>query len=231
MVLRKHRNLTPSSPLQHRQITTMPSQYQADDDNLSIASTLVPSDSASTSTPRAEEPRTTLTGRPIKYEHDSLSNTVSGESFYAVPNTLPPGYTDKSLVHIPIKTALYLPPATQPETVENDVKRSPPRKGSAFSRLSSKLQNGIATNNSDADGMKIVAMSRGDYLRYWAKGADGNFKDNVVEPPEGRAKWLANALERQEREGLGKPTMQRTKGTYSRAAVVDAAGALIGSLT
>jgi hypothetical protein len=206
----------------------MPSQHQADADNLSIASTLVPSDSTSTSRP--EESRTTLTGRPIKYQHDSLSNMSSGESPYAVANTLPPGYTDNSLVHIPIKTALYLPPAPQAEAVENDVKH-PPHKGSAFSRFSSKLQNGIATKTNDADEMKIVAMSRGDYLRYWAKGADGNFKDNVVEPPEGRAEWLANALERQEREGLVKPNPRMSKGTYAGAAAVSAAGALIGGIS
>jgi hypothetical protein len=206
----------------------MPSQHQADSDNLSIASTLVPSDSTSTSRP--EEPRTTLTGRPIKYQHDSLSNMSSGESPYAVANTLPPGYTDNSLVQIPIKTALYLPPAPQPEDVENDVKRSPPHKGSTFSRLSSKLQNGIATKTNDADEMKIVAMSRGDYLRYWAKGADGKFKENVVEPPEGRAEWLANALEKQEREGLVKPNPRMSKGSYAGAAAVGAAGALITSI-
>ena len=135
-----------------------------------------------------------------------------------------------SLVHIPIKTALYLPPAPQAEAVENDVKH-PPHKGSAFSRFSSKLQNGIATKTNDADEMKIVAMSRGDYLRYWAKGADGNFKDNVVEPPEGRAEWLANALERHEREGLVKPNPRMSKGTYAGAAAVSAAGALIGGIS
>jgi hypothetical protein len=209
------------------------SHARADDDNLSIASTLVPSTSPSTSASRPEQTRTTLTGRPLKYEHDTLSNTISGESFHAVTNTLPPGYTDNSLVHIPIKTAAYLTPATQThsENVENDVKRPPPPKASVLSRLSSKLQSGIATKTNDANDMKIVAMSRGDYLKYWAKGEDGNFKDSVVEPPEGRAEWLANALERQEREGLGKPTMQRTKGTQSRAAVFGAAGALIGSVT
>ena len=73
-------------------------------------------------------------------------------------------------------------------------------------------------------------MSRGDYLKYWAKGEDGKFKEGVVEPPEGRAEWLANALERQEREGLGKVMPQRkTMGTQNRAAVFGAAGQLIGS--
>ena len=197
-----------------------------DDDSLSIASTLVPPSSHSGS-----EDRPTLTGRPLQYEHDSLSNTVSGESFLVGANTLPPGYTDSSLVHIPIKTALYLAPTTQSQDVENDAKRTPPRKGSALSRLSGKLQNGIVAKTNDADGMKIVAMSRGDYLKYWVKGENGDFKNGVVEPPEGRAEWLANALERQEREGLGKPTMQMTKGTNSRANVFGAAGALISSLS
>lgn len=193
---------------------------------MSIASTLVPSSSTS-----GPEERTTLTGRPLRYEHDSLSNTVSGGSFLVGANTLPPGYTDSSLVHIPIKTALYLAPTAQSQNLENDVKRSPPRKGSALSRLSSKLQNGIATKTNDTDDVKIVAMSRGDYLKYWAKGENGEFKDGVVEPPGGRAEWLANALEKQEREGLGKPPMQMTKGTYSRANVFGAAGALISSIS
>jgi hypothetical protein len=202
------------------------SSHSRADDNLSIASTLVPSSSTS-----GLEERTTLTGRPLRYEHDTLSNTVSGESFLVGANTLPPGYTDSSLVHIPIKTALHLAPATQSQEVQNDAKRSPPRKGSALSRLSSKLQNGIATKTNDADHVKIVAMSRGDYLKYWAKGENGEFKEGVVEPPGGRAEWLANALEKQEREGLGKPPMQMTKGTYSRAAVFGAAGALISSIS
>jgi hypothetical protein len=190
---------------------------------MSIASTLVPSSSTS-----GPEERTTLTGRPLRYEHDSLSNTVSGESFLVGANTLPPGYTDSSLVHIPIKTAAYLAPAAQSQEVENDVKRSPPRKGSVLSRLSSKLHGGVASGQSDADGMRIVAMSRGDYLKYWVKGEDGGFREGVVEPPGGRAEWLANALERQEREGLGKPTPQMTKGTEGRAAAFGAAGAMIG---
>lgn len=200
--------------------------HSQEDDNMSIASTIVPSIS-----PSEPQARTTLTGRPLRYEHDSLSNTVSGESFLVGANTLPPGYTDSSLVHIPIKTAAYLAPSTQLQDAENDVKRSPPRRGSALSRLSSKLSSGIATKTNDADDMKIVAMSRGDYLKYWAKGENGEFKEGVVEPPEGRAEWLANALERQEKEGLGKPTMQMTKGTYSRAAVFGAAGALISPLS
>lgn len=210
----------------------MSSHPQADD-AMSTASTLVPSTSTST------QPRTTLTGRPIKYEHDSLSNILSGESSHVGANTLPPGYTDSSLVHIPIKTADYLSPTaqtqteTQPQYLQSDVKREQPRKGSVFSRISSKLSTSSGCNSSgkDADALKIVAMSRGDYLKYWAKGEDGKFRDDVVEPPGGRAEWLADAIERQEREGLGKVTAQRTKGTEGRAGAFGAAGALIGGVS
>lgn len=165
----------------------MMSSFPKSDDAMSTASTLVPS---------SQEPRTTLTGRPIKYEHDTLSNTVCGESFLVGANTLPPGYTDNSLVHIPIKTAEYLAPATSTQHYDNDVvKREQPKKGSVFSRLSSKISG--AGSGKDADELKIVQMSRGEYLKYWAKGDDGKFRDDVVEPEEGRAVWLANALERQ----------------------------------
>lgn len=197
------------------------------DDTLSTTSTLDPSSS------QAQEPRTTLTGRPIKYSHDTLTNTLCGESFLIGANTLPPGYTDTSLVHIPIKTAEYIGPAanyTQAQNLGNEVKREQPKKGSVFSRFSSKISGGASGSGKDDGGLKIVAMSRGEYLKYWAKGEDGRFRDGVVEPEEGRAEWLANALERQEREGVGKVTPQRTKGTEGRAGAFGAAGAMIGGV-
>jgi hypothetical protein len=202
----------------------MPS-HPPSDDAMSTASTLVPE----------PQSHTTLTGQPIHYEHDSLSNILSGNGFGACgvgANTLPPGYTDSSLVHIPIKTAAYLAPTSATQNLGNDVKHSPPRKahGSVFSRLSSKISGGVASHNDEADELRIVAMSRGDYLRYWAKGNDGKFKEGVVEPPEGRAEWLATALERQEREGLGKVTPQRTKGTYGPAETFASAGSMITGL-
>ena len=33
-------------------------------------------------------------------------------------------------------------------------------------------------------------MTRGEYLRYWAKGEDGKFLPSVVEPAEGRRAWI-----------------------------------------
>lgn len=194
------------------------STYSRPDDTMSTTSTLVPQ----------AEVRTSLTGRPIKYEHDNLTNMLSGESSMVGANSLPPGYTDSSLVHIPIKTAQYLNVAKISES-ENPIKREQPRKGSVFSKLTNKITRN--KDDKDTDEMKIVAMSRGDYLKYWAKGDDGKFRDDVVEPPEGRAEWLKMALERQEREGFGKITTEkRTKGTEGPASSFGAAGAMIGGV-
>lgn len=194
------------------------SGYPKSDDKMSTASTLV----------SQPEVRTSLTGRPIKYEHDNLTNMLSGESWNVGANSLPPGYTDTSLVHIPIKIAQYLNAAKISES-KNPIKREQPRKGSVFSKLTNKITGN--KDEKDADEMKIVAMSRGDYLKYWAKGDDGKYRDDVVEPPEGRAEWLRMALQRQEREGFGKITTERrTKGTEGPASSFGAAGAMIGGV-
>lgn len=210
----------------------MPARPLSDTDAMSTASTLVPSQE-----PAQQQVRTTLTGRPIVYQPDNLSNLWTDSSFQAGANTLPPGYTDSSLVHIPIKTAQYLEPqATEQQQgyeLGNDVIKpsQKTKKGSVFSRLSGKISShGNSSSSKDSDQLKIVAMSRGDYLKYWAKGEDGKFRDDVVEPPGGRAEWLARALERQEREGLGKVTPQHTRGTYGSATAFGAAGAMIGGV-
>lgn len=33
-------------------------------------------------------------------------------------------------------------------------------------------------------------------FRYWAKGDDGKFLPNVVEPPQGRREWVKDQLEK-----------------------------------
>jgi hypothetical protein len=196
---------------------------------MSTASTLVPqSTSASRSTPT----RTTLTGNPITYKHDNLSNMESGMGCSSVgANTLPPGYTDNSLVHIPIKTGEYLhaatPAASEPPS---EIKREKSGKG-VWDRISKRVSGDHESGKKDDGGLKVVAMSRGDYLKYWAKGEDGEFKAGVIEPEEGRAEWLTRALERQEREGLGKVTSRRTQGTEGPAGAFAAAGQLIGSVS
>lgn len=158
---------------------------------MSTASTFVPDGSS------GPQVRTTLTGRPIKYEHDTFSNMMTDGSFgdgMSGANLLPPGYTDSSLVHIPIKVGEYLSPTRSP-SIGNDVKREQPRKGSVWSRISHTVSGD--SKGKTEDGLRIVQMSRGDYLKYWAKGEDGEFREGVVEPPEGRAEWLCRALEKQ----------------------------------
>lgn len=206
--------------------------------------------------------RTTLTGRPIESHHDSLSglltegSIVGGASVGA--NLLPPGYTDSSLVHIPIRVGDYLPisqtTASASSDVDsemspaydlgNDVKREPSRKESVWSRVSKRV-GGCGKSSSRAgsgsgqgskdDGLRVVDMSRGDYLKYWAKGEDGKFRDGVVEPPGGRAEWLAGMLERQDGEKgkVGGSVAERkaSRGTEGRASAVSAIGGAIGSVS
>jgi hypothetical protein len=205
----------------------MSPHHQEDDtmSTMSTTSTLVPP----TPEKQHQQQRTTLTGRPIQpYSHDTLTNMFCGESFQVGANTLPPGYTDTSLVHIPIKVIEYLGPNLSQDPGNDPVKREP-RKGSVFSRLSSKLS-GSGHGGKDTDGLRVVAMSRGDYLKYWAKGEDGKFLDSVVEPPGGRAEWLASALEWQDREGMPKARPQRTKGTEGGGVALAGIAAMVGNL-
>jgi hypothetical protein len=197
---------------------------------MSTASTLVVPTPASQPTTTT---RTTLTGNPITYKHDNLSNMQSGMGCSRVgANTLPPGYTDNSLVRIPIKTGEYLHAATSATSSEppGEIKREKSGKG-VWEKISKRVSGGHDGSKKDGGGLKVVAMSRGDYLKYWAKGEDGNFRAGVIEPEEGRAEWLARALERQEREGLGKVASRRTQGTEGSAGAFAAAGQLISSVS
>ncbi|EME48474.1 hypothetical protein DOTSEDRAFT_67495 [Dothistroma septosporum NZE10] len=132
-----------------------------------------------------DEPRTTLTGQPIpQQQHSSLSSMTYSEGGIGVTsaagaNLLPPGYTDSSMVRVPIKTADYASPSF------HDIK--PEKRRSFFSKLK--------TGSSSEVEVKVIAMSRLEYLKYWVKGEDGKFRADVVEPPEGRAAWVRMQLE------------------------------------
>lgn len=132
------------------------------------------------------EPRTTLTGKPLDYSHDALTNIMFSDVGFvggdnaAGANLLPPGYTDKSAVRIPIKLS-----DIEGEPVKQEKKRG-------FFR---KMSNALSINAKSGDDFKVVTMSRGDYLKYWAKGDDGQFLPNVEEPPEGRREWVRKQLE------------------------------------
>ena len=154
---------------------------------------------------KQQEERTSLTGGQIKYKHDHHSGMMLGDGGgWAAPgvgaNLLPPGYTDKSRVRIPIKRADFedAPPSSD---IGSDIKTE--KKGGLFSKFSSKRKEAN-------DDIVVVMMSRGDYLKYWAKGADGKFLDSVVEPPEGRKEWMRKQLELNEEMKRQDPTLGKT---------------------
>ncbi|KAK5171915.1 uncharacterized protein LTR77_003552 [Saxophila tyrrhenica] len=120
---------------------------------------------------------TTITGKPLKYHHDNsvgIMNSESGGFTGGPPNLLPPAFTDDSLVRIPIRMSdIY---GTEVQV---------PKKKNGFFRRRSSV----------ADEIKVVMMSRGEYLKYWVKGEDGKFAGLVVEPVEGRQMWFEKQLQ------------------------------------
>ena len=162
-----------TNPTDIANMSTTTKQEQMYDDSASTASTLVNTNN---------EPRTTLTGQSIPpHQHDHHTMMMYSDAGMAFTNAganlLPPGYTDTSMVRIPIKVSDY---ATQPAS---------PKKRSFLSKL--KHDNGVE--------IKVIAMSRGEYLKYWIKGDNGQFRPDVVEPPEGRAEWVRKQLELNDR--------------------------------
>lgn len=147
-----------------------------------------------------KETPTTLTGKPIKHQLDNLTNIMmsDGGGFGAAGQTgaklLPPGFTDKSLVHIPVKLS----------DIEGSSEQ--PKKKTSFLR---KLSHAVAGNSDGGEAIKVIMMSRGDYLKYWAKGEDGNFLPNVEEPPEGRQEWVRKQLELNEEWRKENPSLQK----------------------
>lgn len=168
---------------------------------------------------KQQEERTSLTGGQIRYQHDSHSGMMLGDGGgFAAPgvgaNLLPPGYTDKSRVRIPIKRVDF---EDVPPDQGSDIKTE--KKGGLFSKFSSKRKEAN-------DDIVVVMMSRGDYLKYWAKGADGKFLDSVIEPPEGRKEWMRKQLELNEEMKRQDPTLgkaPRRKGFTSADLVNSAA--------
>ena len=152
--------------------------------------------------------RTTLTGKPIEYKHDNHTNMMMAETSgfgfgSAGANLLPPGYTDSSAVRIPIKLS-DVPGFTPAEPYNEPVKQE--KKSSFFG----KLKGGSGGKRKESE-IVVVRMSRGDYLKYWAKGEDGKFSPDVQEPPEGRAEWLRNAIELQKEWEKNDPLEQKRK--------------------
>lgn len=114
---------------------------------------------------------------------------------------LPPGYTDKSLVRIPIRESDLGDEAQEPEPEPESSDIYSPEIQVTKKGVFGGLFKGLKTKTTSPrqkqreGGFQMVMMSRGDYLKYWAKGDDGKFLPNVVEPPGGRRAWLKQQLE------------------------------------
>lgn len=175
--------------------------------------------------------KTTLHGKPMQTQTDATSRSMEG-GLGPGPNTSHPGFTDKSLVRIPIKVSDYL----DLEAEEEAAKAKAEETQSTLSDTSTlqagdpSIQRpekehkvlGIFRSRSPKpshnrkgpgfEGFKAVLMTRGDYLRYWNKNEDGEWDAAVTEPPEGRAEWLRKQLVWQEewsRSAPGKSAQQK----------------------
>ncbi|KAK4635575.1 hypothetical protein CLAFUW4_01668 [Fulvia fulva] len=135
-------------------------QNGASSDTASTASSLSNDTAFTTATlvnHNNNEQRTTLTGQPIpRQQYDSYTSMMYSQGGMGLTNAggvnlLPPGYTDTSMVRIPIKVSDYAPQSPAPK------KRS----------LLSKLE-----HDNDVE-IKVVAMSRGDYLSTGSKVKTG----------------------------------------------------------
>ena len=179
-----------------------------------------PSDVPTTNPLEAAGERTTLTGKPIPdREHDNHSSMMLGDGGMGFgmgtvgANLLPPGYTDKSLVRIPIRQSDLEPEAEETESSDIYTPEIQVTKKGMFGGMFKGLKNKTSSprQRQRESGFQMVMMSRGDYLKYWAKGDDGKFLPNVQEPPGGRKDWVKRQLEINEEWKKNDPSLGETK--------------------
>ncbi|KAL0262442.1 hypothetical protein SLS55_001410 [Diplodia seriata] len=108
--------------------------------------------------------------------HPGISNMDCGSfSGSGAPNLLPFRFTDESIINVPI-------PAEDLEDPESE--SHPPateRRSSWMAKLGRKL------GNKGKQPILNVKMTRGEYLKYWAKDENGNY---VGTEPEGEGKRI-----------------------------------------
>lgn len=154
---------------------------------------LAPSNTTTLVEERPYQQPTTITGKPIKHQHDNVTGMMLGDgggfTGAGTGNLLPPAFTDSSLVRIPLKMSDV-----------NGTEVQVPKKKSFFRKSSS-----------SGDEFKVVMMSRGGYLKYWLKGEDGKFAPTVVEPPEGRQQWFESPLQLNQKWIEEDPTLAKRR--------------------
>ena len=114
-------------------------------------------------------------------------------------NFLPHRFTDESILTIPIPLADIegdiVGGGGGDEAAADGGGGAGKKKGNWFSRRMSGSQKGGGKGGKRE--CRSVKMTRGEYLKYWAKGEDGKYLDSVVEPEEGRREWVRKKLEGQ----------------------------------
>ncbi|KAI9780801.1 MAG: hypothetical protein M1816_002673 [Peltula sp. TS41687] len=126
---------------------------------LSDASTLVP-------VKEDEMQRFTATGRPLTKHHNS--GVANPSTFIPeAPPALPWKFTDSSMISVPI-----------PVLARED---GPTEEENATGGLGSKLKQAIKGKKA-APKMRVVKMTRAEYLKYWARDEQGNY---IGTEPEG----------------------------------------------
>ncbi|KAL8649291.1 MAG: hypothetical protein Q9226_005638 [Calogaya cf. arnoldii] len=120
--------------------------------------------------------RFTATGRPMpSYNPSALGNMPSDFTSQA-PQFLPQKFTDESVLVIPVPlSALEAEEASAPKGDNKE----PQRRSSLFG----KLKKGGEMKGGKKDGFKMVEMTRGEYLKYWAKDEEGRY---IGTEPEGQ---------------------------------------------
>ncbi|GME53097.1 hypothetical protein GTA08_BOTSDO05428 [Neofusicoccum parvum] len=127
----------------------------------------------------------TAAGRPKPNFDPSISNTDFGMfTGGGAPNLLPFRFTDDSIINVPIPL----------EDLEDEPEERAPgteRRSSWMGRIGRKMA------GKEKQKIRNVKMTRGEYLKYWAKDEHGNY---VGTEPEGMGKEIWREKLKAERE-------------------------------
>ena len=128
-----------------------------------------------------------------RYQHDPYTNMMAhGTPTTAGANLLPFRYKDSSIITVPINVTALPDDGSNPrsDSLPLPVTPTPEKKAGFFRRFSAG-----GRNEKDKLDIKAVKMTRGEYLKYWAKDEKGVYRAGVVEPPGGRREWVRKQVE------------------------------------
>ncbi|KAH7054469.1 hypothetical protein B0J12DRAFT_454318 [Macrophomina phaseolina] len=127
----------------------------------------------------------TATGRPKPSFDPSISNTDFGLfTGSGAPNLLPFRFTDDSIINVPVPAG-YLEDETESSPSPTE------RKSSWIGKIGRKL------GGKERQKFVNLKMTRGEYLKYWAKDENGNY---IGTEPEGAGRQIWREKLKAERE-------------------------------